>query len=150
METKNFSITIHASKEKVWQTLWDDATYREWTTAFIEGSWAKTDHFKKGSKVLFLDDKNDGMVSIVAENKPNEYMSFEHIGEAKKGVEDLESAKNQGWAGAHENYTLKATEGGTEVSIELDVDENAKQMVDYFMATWPKALSKLKEIAERD
>ncbi len=150
METKEFKITINATKEKVWQTLWDDVTYREWTAAFTEGSWAKTDHFKKGSKVLFLDAKNDGMISIVSENRPNEYMSFEHIGEVKKGVEDLESAKKQGWAGAHENYSLKTVPGGTEVLIEMDVDEKATEMVNYFMATWPKALDKLKEVSERN
>src|SRR6185503_7209815 len=75
MEKQKFRILIDAPREKVWSTLWDDSTYRAWTAAFTEGSHAKTD-WKKGSKVLFLDGKNDGMVSTIAENKPAEYMSI--------------------------------------------------------------------------
>lgn len=150
MKTKEFKILINTPKEKVWHTLWDDATYREWTSAFTEGSWVRTDDWKKGSKVQFLDPNNDGMVSIVAENKPNEFMSFKHIGEVKKGVEDLETAKEKGWAGAMENYTLTTTAGGTELLIEIDLDENEKEMMDYFVAAWPKALNKLKEVAENN
>jgi len=50
---------------------------------FAAGSYAKTDNWKEGSKVLFLDGKGQGMVSTVAKNKPNEYMSFKHLGEVK-------------------------------------------------------------------
>src|SRR5437879_1722753 len=106
MDKKTFTITINAPREKVWSTLWDDATYREWTAAFAEGSWAKTD-WKKGSKVLFLDGKNDGMVSTIADNKPNEFMSIKHLGIVKNGVEDTGSAESKEWSGALENYTLK-------------------------------------------
>jgi len=56
-----FSINIEAPKEKVWNTLWNDQTYREWTSAFAEGSRAETD-WKKGSRVLFTDGKGSGMV----------------------------------------------------------------------------------------
>jgi hypothetical protein len=57
MEKLNFSINISAPKDKVWQTLWDDASYREWTSAFAEGSYAETDNWKEGSEVKFLDPK---------------------------------------------------------------------------------------------
>ena len=40
MEKLHFSVNINASKEKVWQTLWDDTTYRKWTSAFSETSYA--------------------------------------------------------------------------------------------------------------
>ena len=76
MEKLNFSISINAPKEKVWEMLWDDAGYRAWTNVFAEGSWAKTDSWKEGSKVLFLGPNGSGMVSSVAANKPNEFMSF--------------------------------------------------------------------------
>ena len=106
METKQFKRTIAAPPEKVWSTLWDDATYREWTSVFAEGSRAETD-WKKGSKVLFLDGKGSGMVSTILENKPNEFMSFKHLGIVKDGVEDTTSAETEEWANAVESYTLK-------------------------------------------
>lgn len=145
MEKMKFSIHINAPKEKVWQTLWNDASYRKWTSAFMEGSHAITDNWKVGSKVLFMDPKGNGMVSTVAVNKPNEFMSFKHLGEVKNGVEDTTSDKIKGWAGAMENYTLKGNNGKTELLVEMDVNDDFK---DYFVNTWPKALDKLKESAE--
>jgi uncharacterized protein YndB with AHSA1/START domain len=53
MQKLNFSTTIDAPKEKVWQVLWDHDNYRKWTAPFCEGSYAETDS-KEGSKVLFL------------------------------------------------------------------------------------------------
>lgn len=33
------SITIHAPAVKVWEVLWNDTTYREWTNFFSPGSY---------------------------------------------------------------------------------------------------------------
>jgi len=145
MERKEFKVTINAPREKVWKTLWDDTTYREWTSAFAEGSHAVTD-WAKDSKVLFLDAKGQGMVSEVAENLPNEYMSFRHLGEVKDGIEDTESEQVKAWAGATENYTLKDAGGDTEVTVDMALPP---EHMEYFMTTWPKALDKLKAAAER-
>jgi len=145
MKKLNFSTDINAPKEKVWDTLWNDATYRAWTSAFAEGSYAKTDNWKEGSKVLFLDPKGDGMVSMVAKNKPHEYMSFKHLGEVKKGVEDTNSEKVKGWSGAMENYSLKEENGKTTLLVEMD---STDEFGDYFAKTWPKALEKVKELSE--
>ena len=145
MKKLNFSTHINASKEKVWNTLWNDATYRAWTSAFAEGSYVKTDNWKEGTKVLFLDPDDNGMVSVVAKNKPNEYMSFKHLGEVKKGVEDMGSERVKGWAGAMENYTLKEENGRTTLSVEMD---STDEFGDFFAKTWPNALEKVKELSE--
>ena len=145
MAKKEFKIVINAPREKVWNILWADSTYREWVSAFMEGSYAVTD-WEKGSKALFLGSGGNGMVSVIAENIPNEYMSIKHLGEVKDGVEDTGSESAKEWAGALENYTLKALNDGTELTVDMDI---APDFMDYFMTTWPKALAKLKEIAER-
>lgn len=144
MEKLNFKTSINAPKEKVWKTLWDDATYRKWTSAFSEGSHADTD-WKEGSKVLFLDGKGDGMVSRIETIRPDEFMSFRHLGEVKNGIEDTESDKVKGWAGALENYTLKEVNGTTELTVEMDMNEDFK---DYFVGTFPKALEQVKILSE--
>jgi hypothetical protein len=146
MQKMNFSTTINAPKEKVWKTLWDENSYRAWTSAFAEGSSVKTDNWKEGSKVLFHDGKGNGMVSMVAANKPNEFMSFKHLGEVKDGVEDLSSEKVSSWAGATESYTLTEANGKTELSVEMDIAEDFK---DYFSKTWPQALQIVKELSEK-
>lgn len=146
MEKLNYSISINAPKEKVWKTLWDDTTYRKWTSAFMEGSYAETDNWKEGTEVKFLDPKGSGMVSKVAANKPNEYMSFQHLGEIKDGVEDRSSDKVKEWAGATENYTLKETDGVTELAVDMDISEEYKDM---FTEMWPRALDKVKSLSEQ-
>lgn len=144
MEKLNFNVMINATPEKVWKVLWTDDTYRKWTSAFSEGSYAETD-WKQGSKVLFLDGQGSGMVSRIAESKPNEYMSFEHLGEVKDGVEDTTSERVKQWAGAHENYTLKKVNGKTELTIDMDITEDFKEM---FSNMWPAALNNVKRLSE--
>ena len=146
MEKINFSTSINAPKEKVWKTLWDDTTYRKWTSVFSPTSYADTD-WKEGSKVLFLDGQGSGMVSKIEANRPNEFMSFKHLGEVKNGVEDTESDKVKSWAGAHENYTLKEVDGTTDLLVELDMNEEYKEM---FMQMFPKALEQVKILSENN
>lgn len=43
MEVLDFKIEINAPKEKVCSVLWDDETYRKWTTVFCEGTYAVSD-----------------------------------------------------------------------------------------------------------
>lgn len=145
MEKLVFNISITATPEKVWNILWTDATYRKWTSAFTEGSHAVTD-WKEGSKVLFLDGNGMGMVSRIAVNRPNEYMSIEHLGEVKDGVEDTTSDRVKAWAGAHENYTLKKNNDQTELTIDMDITEEFKEM---FAQIWPKALANVKQLSEQ-
>jgi hypothetical protein len=145
MEKQTFNITIQARPEEVWNTLFGETTYPVWTAPFAEGSSVETD-WKEGSKALFLDGKGQGMVSMIAKSIPNEYMSIRHLGFYKDGVEDMDSEEVKKWAGALENYTLKPSDGRTELLIDIDISEEYK---DYFIDTWPKALGKVKELAEK-
>jgi hypothetical protein len=112
---------------------------------FCEGSHVNSD-WKEGSKILFLDGKGNGMVSLVNQHRPSEYMSFKHIGILKDGVEDTDSEEVQKFAGAQENYTLTTVENGkTKLAIDVDTDDKYK---DFFEGVWPKALQKVKEMAE--
>jgi len=141
----NFSAAIHAPKQRVWYVLWEKSFYEQWTRLFAEGSTVKTDGWKEGSMVQFLGPNENGMVSMVVANKPNEYMSFRHLGIVKDGVEDTTSDEATGWAGAMENYTLKEENGITVLTVEMETTEEYK---DYFNNKWPKALAKVKELSE--
>ena len=150
MNKLNFSITINAPTARVWSTMLDDATYRLWTEAFCAGSYYVGD-WSKGSKILFLGPdpgtgKLGGMVARIEENRLHEFISIEHLGMVTDGQEDTTSDAVKSWAGAHENYTFKEKGGATEVLVEMDVTEDFKEV---FEGMWPKALQKLKELAEK-
>lgn len=145
METLHFNTTINAPREKVWEVLWNEDSYRQWTAVFAPGSDVKTD-WKKGSKVYFHDGKGQGMVSRIEETKAPEFLSFTHLGSLKDGIEDYESEEVKKWAGAKENYTLKEVNGHTELTVDMDLSD----MKDYFLKTWPQALDKIKTLAENN
>ena len=107
------------------------------------GSW------DEGSKILFLGPANDGklggMVSRIKENKLHKFISIEHLGEVLDGVEDTTSDRVKIWAGALENYTFIDKDGKTELVVDMDINEEFKEM---FEGMWPKALQKLKLLCE--
>ncbi len=82
--------------------------------------------WKPGSKALFLGPDGTGMVSRVAEHRPNEFLSLEHRGIVKNGVEDTSSAEATKWAGGHENYTLRENAGRSTLTIDMDTAEDHK------------------------
>lgn len=140
MKTLHFSINIHAPKEKVWNALWEDKNYRQWTAVFQEGSYAESD-WEEGSKILFLSPNGDGMFSVIDKKIPNKQMTFRHLGEMKKGVEEAQ----QDWQNAKESYSLSEKDGMTELKVDLDAVGEFEQ---YFNDTFPKALEAVKAIAE--
>lgn len=144
MEKISFTETINAPASKVWDVLWADATYRQWTSPFSEGSYAVTD-WKEGSKVQFLAPGGNGMYSMIEVNKPNEYMSIKHLGEIKDGKEMPPDEKTQQWSGAHENYRLTEKNGITELQVELDA---VPEFAGFFNEAFPKAFKIVKKLAE--
>lgn len=151
MEKLTFTTIINAPKEKVWHTMLDDVTYRQWTKAFNEGSRYEG-VWETGSEMKFIGcDENGkesgGMYSRIAEARPYEFVSIEHLGMiSETGEIDTTSEAVKKWTPAFENYTFNDVDGGTEVLVEIDISDEWKDM---FNDMWPKALVKLKEIAER-
>jgi uncharacterized protein YndB with AHSA1/START domain len=150
MQKMHFSTTIKAPKKKVWHTMLDDDTFRIWTSAFNPGgsSWYEGD-WNQGSKIRFLglgeNGKTEGMVSRIKENRAYEFVSIEHLGVVQDGQEDTTSDAARKWAPAFENYTFTGKNGVTEVQVDMDVADEHTQM---FESSWPKALEKLKQLAE--
>lgn len=147
-----FEENIHAPVEKVYKVMLgidDVKTYEQWTAEFnpsstYEGKW------DKGSKILFIgsDDtgKRGGMISEIAENIPNRFVSIRHYGILDGDTEIVEGPEVEQWAGGLENYFFEERNGLTTVTIELDVADDHK---DYFNEAWPRALKKLKLMCEQ-
>ena len=151
MQKQQYQIRINAPAAQVYDTLLglsDKATYEKWTAAFnptstYEGNW------EKGSKMYFVgtdkDGKRAGMISEIADHVPNRFVSIRHYGMLDGDTEITEGEQVQDWAGSLENYTLEEADGGTTVTVEIDM---AGEYQAYFDATWPKALEALKTVAE--
>lgn len=148
MKKLNYSIAIQAKAEKVFTTMLNKPTYEQWTAAFnpgstFEGGW------NKGDKIYFIgfgeDGKKGGMVSRIAENIPNEFISIQHYGILDGDDEITEGPLVDSWRDALENYTFSENNGVTTVSVETDTSED---YADYFNDTWPRALKILKELCE--
>ncbi len=143
MKRQNYSIKIDASAERIWNALWDDKNYRDWTSAFHPGSYAKTDGWKEGTTVHFLTPEGLGMYSRIASNVPMQRMEFEHLGEVKDGKEQPPTGES--WAGAREIYTLEKNGDGLHLKVAVDVEESYDEKMQEMFS---KALERVKKIAE--
>lgn len=146
MQTKTFEIEIKATPQKVWEVLWDDLTYMQWTSAFCNGSYIKTD-WKLGSSVWFLSPSGNGMYSEISSMELYKTMVFKHIGELSNFKELPIDEKTSQWSGSKESYYLTENNGFTKLKAALDVVE---EHISYFDDVFPKALAIVKEIAERN
>ncbi len=151
MQKLHFSIQINAPREKVWDTMLEDATYRQWTAAFNPGSYY-IGSWEQGSEMRFLGpdpegkEGEGGMFSRIKENRLHEFISIEHLGMIKGGVIDTTSDEVKKWTPAFENYTFGDKDGGTEILVDIDV---ADEYADMFNGMWPTALNVLKELSEK-
>jgi len=84
-------------------------------------------------------------MAVIAENIPYEFISIQHVGFIKDGVEDTESPEVKAWFPAFENYTFTETNGVTTLQVALDTAPEYEKDMD---EAWPKALEKLKNICE--
>jgi len=151
MKKLQFKININAPVNKVYDTMLginNKSTYEQWTALFspsstYEGSW------DKGSKILFIgiNEKGEkgGMVSEIAENIPNQFVSIYHKGILMGNKEITEGPEVEKWAGGFENYTFESNNETTAVTVDVDATGD---FIDYMNQTYPKALDKLKEICE--
>ncbi|MBK7567133.1 MAG: hypothetical protein IPI31_04845 [Bacteroidetes bacterium] len=149
MKKLNLEIKINASQEKVWDAIVNVSKYRIWTAAFNEGSFFEGG-WNKGDTIRFIGlneaGEKEGMISEIAESIYPEFISIRHLGYIIMGVEDTTSDAVKKWAPSYENYTLsKIGDDLTEFKLSMDVVD---EWYDMFLEMWPKAMAKLKEVAE--
>ena len=140
MKKLEFSIEIYANKEKVWNALWQEDNYKNWTSVFSEGSHI-VGELVEGNTIQFLDAKNNGMFAKIIELIPNEKIYFLHQGEIVDGVLQEATYADD----AIENYDLVEKEGKTHLAFTMNVPVEYFQ---YFVNVFPSVLDKVKEIAE--
>ncbi len=148
MEKLEFTKEIKAPAQKVWDTLWNEDTYSQWTETFNPNGTgsAITSDWQVGGRTVFSDKEGNGMISTIKSmNEPSDIV-FRHLGEIIKGVEDTTSEKVQNWAGALEEYHLSENDGITTLTVSVETLKDWEKMMN---DGFTKGLEIVKEIAER-
>lgn len=145
METLSYEIIINAPRQKVWDVLWNENTYSEWTRFFSPGSVMKSD-WKVGGKTYFLNAEGEGMVSTIDSMEKPEQMIFKHLGMVdKEGNEDTESMPVKQWSGCFEKYILMDYDGKTKLHVEVQTE---KEWQDHINTGFTQGLEVIKNLAE--
>lgn len=141
MKEMQFQVEINATKEKVWNTLWQDETFREWAGIIDPGTYMMGE-MEKGNKIQFISANGYGVTSLVEELTPNEFLLLRHQSDTQNsGTRE----RKKEWTGGRESYKLTEKNGVTTLAIVFDVPPKLEK---YFMDTYPKALGRIKRLAE--
>ncbi len=145
MNRLQFTIDIKAEKDKIWKALWEDTSYRDWTSVFSEGSHAVSNHWEEGSIVLFLGADKSGIYSEIEIHIPNNTITFKHIGTVLNGEQQPIDEATKSWSGSTETYTLTDGKNCNILTLDIDImDEH----IEFMKETLPKALERVKQICK--
>jgi len=141
MQKLQFSINIEAPRERVWNTLWEDKTFRDWANNIDEGMYM-VGEIKEGNQVQFFSISGYGVTSLVEKLAVNEFVSFRHMADTQ---DNGEREREKEWTGGTESYSLAENDGVTTLTVNMDVPPGQEET---FKDRLPKALAKVKMLAE--
>jgi uncharacterized protein YndB with AHSA1/START domain len=142
MKEMQFSVDISASKEKVWDILWRDETFRQWA-GLIDPDTYMVGELIEGNTVQFISgDSGYGVTSLVEKVTPCEYLLLRHSADTQ---DEGQRERDDQWTGGAEIYTLTENNDVTTLTIQFD---SPAELVDIMNENYPKAMTKIKELAE--
>lgn len=142
MKEMQFTVEIQAAKDTVWDTLWQDETLRQWAGIIDPGTYM-VGELKEGNEVQFISGNGYGVTTLVEKLTPGEFVQLRHQADTKEsGTQEREKQ----WTGGKESYALTEKDGTTTLTAAFDVPPELEK---YFADNYPKALAKIKELAER-
>lgn len=137
-----FSIEINATKESIWNTLWQDETLREWA-GIIDPGTHMVGELKEGNQIQFISGNGYGVTSLVEKLVPGEFLLLRHSADTQdSGKRERENE----WTGGEESYSLADKDGVTTLNASFDVPP---EMEEYFQENYPKALERVKVLSEK-
>lgn len=138
-----FQVEIRAAKQKVWDTLWQDETLRDWAGIIDPGTYM-IGELKEGGEVQFISAANGyGVTSLVEKLTPGEFVLLRHRADTQ---EHGKQPRDNEWTGGKESYLLSERDDTTILTAEFDVPPG---MEEYFSVNYPKALERVKVLAEK-
>jgi uncharacterized protein YndB with AHSA1/START domain len=146
MEHLEYEVVISAPANKVWETMLQKESYKQWVGkswpgSSYEGKW------EQGEKIRFIGPDGGGTLAEFLEVKPNKRILARHIAIlGPGGTEDRTSEMAKGWIGTIEGYTFDEHDGKTTLTVSIETTPEWRQMFD---DGWPASLEELKRITER-
>lgn len=146
MNHLEYRTQINAPVKKVWDTMLNPESYKEWIAvawedSYFDGSWAP------GEKVKFLSAKGGGTLAEVKACTTHQHLLLEHIAVINEdGSEDRNSDAAKNWIGTKEEYRYTEKNGSTELVVTIECFPEWEEMNN---SGWPAALNKLKEMCEK-
>ena len=142
MKQLEFSVSIRAAKAKVWGTLWQDKTFRDWADIIDPGTYMLGE-LKEGNEVQFISSSSGyGVTSLIERLVPSKFLQLRHRADTEQNGGKVREAE---WTGGRESYSLAERDQTTTLTVVLDVPEN---LVETFNVIYPKVLARIKEFAE--
>lgn len=139
-----FAIEIHAPKERVWDTLWQDETFRQWANVIDEGTYMKG-VLKEGNEIQFISSQNGyGVTSLVEKLTMNEFVLLRHTADTKESGAEV---REDEWTGGKQSHSLVEKDGVTTLTVVFDVPT---EMEEIFKVRFPQALELVKVLAEKE
>jgi hypothetical protein len=143
MKEMQFSIEINATKARVWNTLWQDATLREWASIIDPETYMVGD-LKEGNEVQFISSASGyGVTSLVEKLVAGEFLLLRHRADTQ---EDGKREREKQWTGGEESYSLAEKDGTTTLAVTFGVPPALEE---YFKVKYPKASERVKIITKR-
>ncbi len=142
MKQLQFSIQINATKALVWDTLWQDETFRQWA-GIIDPGTHMVGYLKEGNEIQFISGNGYGVTSFVEKLAPSEFLLLRHSADTQ---EEGKQEREKEWTGGTESYLLEEKDGTTTLKTTFDVPP---EMEEYFQTHYPKALEEVKLLAEK-
>ena len=142
MQKMQFSINIEASKEKVWETLWGDKTFRDWGNIIDEGQYM-VGELAEGNEIQFIGGSGFGVTSLVEKLIPHEYLALRQVADT---IDYGKQERDKEWTGGTESYELVEKNGITNLIVKIDVPTGQEET---FKDRFPKALERVKILAEK-
>lgn len=143
MQKLQFTIKIQAPRKKVWNTLWEDKTFRDWANIVDEGTYM-VGEMKEGNEIQFISSVNGyGVKCLIDKLTPNEFVLFRFMADTK---DNGKQEREKDWTGGTESHSLTEENGVSTLTVEFDVPTN--KMEEIFNVRFPKALERVKILAE--
>ncbi|WP_306353035.1 SRPBCC family protein [Flavobacterium sp. '19STA2R22 D10 B1'] len=144
MERQTFSTTINASRERVWEILWGN--YSAWNAHSSERLRLESD-FKRGSKLKYISNTNNGVVATIEEIIPNEYISLRDLGDIKDGEEIVYIMRTDDID--LQNFKLTTVDGATLLEVDM-VNVTNPSIQAKLKQYWDTALQNVKNLSEKE
>jgi uncharacterized protein YndB with AHSA1/START domain len=143
MKEMQFSIEVNATRQRVWDTLWQDETFREWASIIDPETYMVGD-LKEGNEIQFISAASGyGVTSLVVKLVAGEFLLLRHHADTQ---EEGKREREEQWTGSEESYSLAEKDGTTTLTVAFDVPP---ELEEEFKVNYPKALERVKLLAER-